>query len=436
MKQRNYILGMLAFVPLLALGGGDSLAEVFQNRGADVVDETYSATVDGRVVIPVTSESVLKGLSYSSVGWDIVPDEGAARTVAIIAQSGYFTKGAFVADGDAKFEVLAETTGRGTCHWQVTAELLAKIQKGKTLYRFVHAVKDEGVDDPSETLYGYFDFDLSALVDGTAMAAALAEVSHPVLMVDHDRPWPPVDAATVRSGIVTDPSLEAGATTAMKLFFTGMGSLAFEYALDGGRLSVVADGVERELPATDGAWATADALEFSDADVHEVMLVYTAAGDGSTAKVRHVRWLQADRVDYLSDVRQHVRLDTREGVLVVRRPNDLLPFTWSSTNFTGVIEIGLGETQRIDPQSVASVRVVQVTGAGDDVSQWATEVEGTETTLIAEQKGEGTVTWKHVKPAVWKAEFVIKPPAGETCRETRILDLRTYIGQGTVLFVK
>ena len=436
MKQRNYILGMLAFVPLLALGGGDSLSEVFQNRGADVVDETYSATVDGRVVIPVTSESVLDNLAYSSVGWDIVPDEVAARTVAIMAQSGYFTKGAFVVDGDAEFEVLAEMTGRGTCRWQVTTELITKIQKGKTLYRLVHAVKDEGVDDPSETLYGYFDFDLSVLVDRTALSAALAEVSHPVLMVDHDRPWRPVDAATVRSGIVTDPSLEAGATTAMKIFFTGMGSLTFEYALDGGRLSVVADGVERVLSATDGAWATADALEFSDAGIHEIVLAYTATGDGSTAKVRHVRWLQADRVDYLSDVRQHVRLDTREGVLVVRRPNDLMPFTWSSTNFTGVIEIGLGETQRIDPQSVASVRVVQVTGAGDDVSQWATEVAGTETTLIVEKQGEGTVKWKHVKPAVWKAELVIAPPAGKPYRETRILDLRTYIGQGTVLFVK
>lgn len=426
MKQRNYILGMLAFVPLLALGGGDSLSEVFQNRGADVVDETYSATVDGRVVIPVTSESVLDNLAYSSVGWDIVPDEVAARTVAIMAQSGYFTKGAFVADGDAEFEVLAEMTGRGTCRWQVTTELITKIQKGKTLYRLVHAVKDEGVDDPSETLYGYFDFDLSVLVDRTALSAALAEVSHPVLMVDHDRPWRPVDAATVRSGIVTDPSLEAGATTAMKLFFTGMGSLAFEYALDGGRLAVVAGGVERVLPATGGAWAAADALEFSDADVHEVMLVYTAAGDGSTAKVRHVRWLQADRVDYLSDVRQHVRLDTREGVRAPRSMTHVLPFEWSSTNWIGDV-VGVSAT------SVARVTIVRLTGTDPDVRNWTEEVPNTFTELV-NGPGEGSVRWKPVR-GVWKATFDILNDDKSIHREEVLFDLRKS-GLGLALILK
>ena len=112
-----------------------------------------------------------------------------------------------------------------------------------------------------------------------------------------------------------------------------------------------------------------------------------------------------------------------------------MPFTWSSTNFMGVVETGPSETKKIDPQSVVSVRVVQVTGAGDDVSQWATEVAEAETTLVAEQQGEGTVKWKHVKPAVWKAELVIAPPAGEAYRETRILDLRNYVGQGLILSI-
>ena len=76
-----------------------------------------------------------------------------------------------------------------------------------------------------------------------------------------------------------------------------------------------------------------------------------------------------------------------------------------------------------------------MTGAGDDVSQWTMEIADTETTLVAEQQGEGTVKWKHVKPGVWKAELVIKPPAGEAYRETRILDLRNYSGPGLVLFV-
>ena len=90
----------------------------------------------------------------------------------------------------------------------------------------------------------------------------------------------------------------------------------------------------------------------------------------------------------------------------------------------------------IDPQSLVSVRVVQVTGAGDDVSKWATEVAGTERILVAEKQGEGTVKWRHVRPGVWKADLVIKVNDSETYRETRILDLRKYAGPGLMLFVK
>ena len=60
---------------------------------------------------------------------------------------------------------------------------------------------------------------------------------------------------------------------------------------------------------------------------------------------------------------------------------------------------------------------------------------GTATTLVAEKQGESTVKWRHVKPAVWKAEPVIMTGGSETYRETRILDLRKYAGPGLILFV-
>lgn len=101
-----------------------------------------------------------------------------------------------------------------------------------------------------------------------------------------------------------------------------------------------------------------------------------------------------------------------------------MPFTWSSTNFTGNALVKNTGFITIDPQSVVSVRVVQVTGEGNDLSQWATEVAGTEKTLIAEKQGEGTVKWKGVKAGVWKAELVITTGGSETHHETRILDLR------------
>ena len=77
-----------------------------------------------------------------------------------------------------------------------------------------------------------------------------------------------------------------------------------------------------------------------------------------------------------------------------------------------------------------------MTGAGDDVSQWATEVADTAKTLVAEKQGEGAVKWKGVQQGVWKAELVIETNGGEPYRETRILDLRKYSGQGLVFFLK
>ena len=77
-----------------------------------------------------------------------------------------------------------------------------------------------------------------------------------------------------------------------------------------------------------------------------------------------------------------------------------------------------------------------MTGAGDDVSQWATEVADTAKTLVAEKQGEGAVKWKGVQQGVWKAEFIISADGSEAHRETRILDLRKYSGQGLVFFLK
>ena len=82
------------------------------------------------------------------------------------------------------------------------------------------------------------------------------------------------------------------------------------------------------------------------------------------------------------------------------------------------------------------MRVVQVTGAGDDVSQWTEEVAGTAKTLVAEKQGEGAVKWKGVQQGVWKAELVIETNGSEPYRETRILDLRKYSGQGLMLILR
>ena len=181
---------------------------------------------------------------------------------------------------------------------------------------------------------------------------------------------------------------------------------------------------------------TASGLSFEGLRAHTIVFSTDLPAGGDFALLRNVRWVEQDwcsRAGKGSGTAVDLRTN---DVLVVRRTNELMPFAWTSTNFTGNALVKNTGFITIDPQSVVSVRVVRVTGVGDDLSQWTPEVEGTEKTLIAEKQGEGTVKWKGAKAGVWKAELVIKTNGSETYRETRILDLRKYIGQGLVLFVK
>ena len=212
------------------------------------------------------------------------------------------------------------------------------------------------------------------------------------------------------------------------------GTFFFDHLLSGGTWTVKVDGaVVRTLDAA-ADWTGVE-LPVDGNLVTHVIEFATELSNGGFAGIRNVRWVEAD--DRFADGRVGVgAVDLREGVLVVRRERELMPFAWSSTNFTGnAFEKDAGFVS-IDPQSVASVRVVQVTGAGDDVSQWATEVAGTSKTLVSERQGEDAVKWKGAKPGVWKAELVLEAGGSETYRETRILDLRKYTGQGLVILVK
>ena len=213
----------------------------------------------------------------------------------------------------------------------------------------------------------------------------------------------------------------------------GHGAFLFDYTLAGGAWTVKVDGVAVRTVDATANWTGVE-LPMDASLVTHVIEFATELSDGDSAALKNVRWVDADDRFGVGQGGDGAA-DLREGVLVVRRPNDLMPFAWSSTNFTGnALAKGAGVVP-IDLQSVASVRVVQVTGAGDDVSQWTTEVAGTAKTLVSEKQGEGTVKWKGVKPGVWKADFVIRTNDNETCRETRILDLRNYAGPGLLLFV-
>lgn len=380
-----------------------------------VVRETDETAVDLRSVFPVTKltdEPMLQNFTYSAIGWGLDPAMDATRTVTITARAGTLAEGFFTPDGSAETTVLAETTGAGTTDWQPSGV-------SKKVYQLTHTVKKNSVVDGTATLYGYLDFSqvASAASQTEVEAAVLGEITHTIAVKqDEQSPWQPIDSASVRSGIATDESLEQGSKTATTFTFKGRGVLHFDYELTGGTLKAVSG--EEEVLTFDeptAGWVSGQ-VPFSGYGAHEVAFVYTAA-DGGVAAIRNVRWEEQDESLRAESEGGPVVVDLREGVRSLRKRVELLPFTYSSTNFVGIT----GATA----ESIARVTLVQVTGEGSDLTQWTDEVAGKKIVLCAEP-GEGTVIWQG-KSGVWKATFDILAEDGALIHEeTAIFDMRKF----------
>ncbi len=401
-------IGAIALTAVAAVGYGDDVV-------ADAEEEIVGAGAIAQGALDLSdvwnkrianAESIL----WSSLGWEDVAEEESGKTVTlqlIPRQEGE-----------------TQTLGSGlTGHRQTYVWTPGKVTK--QVYNIRHVVVG---GSPMETdLNAYFSFeiteqDVRAAIrfgDGTGWDFGIAN--------DAENWW---DLAGGPGEGIAAPE---GAST---LTFTvdGHGTFLFDYALEGGAWKVKVDGVEVRTLDAAADWTGAE-LPMDERLVTHVIEFETELSDGDVAALKNVRWVDTDDCFGVGQSGAGAA-DLREGVLVVRRSNELMPFTWSSTNFTGNALLKDTGFILIDPQSVASVRVVQVTGEGDDVSQWTTEVAGTATTLVAEKQGEGRVRWKGIQPGVWKAELAIETNGSETYRETRILDLRKYSAQGLVFFLK
>ena len=106
-------------------------------------------------------------------------------------------------------------------------------------------------------------------------------------------------------------------------------------------------------------------------------------------------------------------LDLTQGV---RRPKTrelVFPFAYSITNFTGDVTDATG----------VRVRIVKVTGEGENVGEWTEEVPGTARTLFG-GVGESTVRWPHPKTGVWRATFDIMSGEQPLKHYDSVFDLR------------
>lgn len=386
---------------------------------------TVELSVDCRATFPVytlDNDPALSDLRYSAVGWDLAALPAENRTVSIVARPGSFVGGVFSPDAGGELTVLSEGTGAGTCSW-------APSSVSKKIYRLEHLVYNKGILDATGTLYGYMDFThcVSHASQEDVERAVVGEVTHSIAVVqDEVAPWQPIDTSTARSGIATEVGLPAETETATTFRFAGHGTLNFEYRMDGGTLSVWLDGVKVSELDTASEW-TSQTLSIEAFSAHEVVLLYTVAGDCSAA-IRNVRWSEVAGNDVLAGATgSEIRADFQGGVRTPKYLFNVLPFTYSSTNW-------LGDVKGATDVSLAQVAIVQMTGDDPDVRNWTEEVPGT-SRVLKQDVGEGEVMWR-ARSGVWKATFDILNGNTSIYQETALFDLRNSTGRGLILYVR
>lgn len=202
------------------------------------------------------------------------------------------------------------------------------------------------------------------------------------------------------------------------------GRLSFDYALDGGTCMVSIDGGAPVSLVASTDW-TGGEFEIDGSRQHTIVFSATVGAEGF-ARLKGVVWSEVDydrRTDGIGV--RGVQMDLREGVRVIRSRDELLPFVYSSTNFTGLAEA--------DEQSVARITVVGLEGEGDELEEWE-PVPGTEKVLKKDTVGDGQVVW-HGRTGVWKAVFEIRAEDDVVHTETAIFDMRQLRTPGFVLYL-
>ena len=138
--------------------------------------------------------------------------------------------------------------------------------------------------------------------------------------------------------------------------------------------------------------------------------------------------LTAASVEYAGAFSGEFQVDLRKGeVRVPVRMQEVMPFSYSSTNWTGVAGVS-GEP-------FAVVQIVELTEGSDldDVKTW--KPTGA-TNILYDAHGEGTLRWRP-KKGVWKAEFRILTAntRKEKHREEVWLDLRKSRSEGFYIII-
>lgn len=395
MKTTTALLMMAAALPALAEGDAAELGTVMCSGSAEELELDLSRVWDIRDLSPIA-------VAYSACGWTFEPT-ATARTVTLQLAPEDGGQVTDLASG-------GDLGPQGTFVWNPEGTVSTR------RYVLTHLVKSGSATVSAETLTAVFSFEHCVTeAPLEELRAAVLGIGQPcVLANDQANKWKPLGGAG--EGLVAPD----GVASALSFAFHGAGTFAFEWKTVSGGLTATLDGVDALTVSGPSDWSQ-QAVPVSGWRDH-LLLLESSGGEGIA--VRNVRWLCSDPVCARDDA-EGLRMDLREGVRVVRKERELLPFAYSVTNFTGLAGVMAS--------SLVRVRVVRIDGEGDDYLSW-TEVPGTEV-VLANAADEGSVVWAGKNGGFWKAEFTVANGDEPIHRETAIFDMRKF-GLGLVLLLR
>lgn len=404
MKAELTICALIA-----ALCASAELAEITDGAGEASFERTVLAELkvdDGLDLSPVwiVRKSGEIQLSYSGIGWGVDDEDSTPGEVSLSYVRREDGEGAIIGSG---------LTDAGTCTWHTDG-------LPEDAYDVFHRVTVGGQDVAGRTLHAAYSFIAHGdKPDDERVGRELRGVgSEPFAVVNDEENWWDL----IEVGAETGMGIAANIGTSSFAFLgEGVGELRFSYQLEGAEVRVLVDG-EEFVSLSPAAGFAACAVPLSGYEQHTVTLVATV-GEGGTVIVKDVVWDETESPLCLAAA-NNVRMDLTEGVRVISKRQDLMPFVYSSTNFTGMVGA--------DADAVSIVSVIKMDGTSDDLRNWEPLVDRKR--VLKRATGEGSVEWGG-RSGVWKASFEIKTTDAEIHVGDAIFDMRTLNSSGLVLIL-
>ena len=332
---------------------------------------------------------------YSSAGWGVMPvAEGNTVSLSLTPVTG--GNSISLASGLTNDPAEGEDFQPGIFVWNMDGV-------SRELYELKHSVINQsGKIKSSETLYAYFSFENSDIewsVDEINSALSDASPNGWVFTNDENAKWAPANDDL--GGLISP----AGKDSVVMFTMTSAGVFNYDFSIESGTCKLFVDNVEVDLSRQ---------VVLTGRMRHEIKFVVT----GGKVRLYNVNWVPVSGLFATSTGGKSARCDFVFGPRMIRNHAELLPFAYSSTNFTGLASAGA--------EAIAEVKVTKLAGDGEDLTAWIA-AEPSQTRTLRFTPGEGSVIWNG-RAGVWRADFTVYAREGgsKLHAESAIFDMRNF----------